>query len=177
MAPNSVRIVLLCEDEAQERLLRPVCRKRFGDVRVRRAPQGKGSACAWVISQYPREVRALRSKGLQRVGLVVVVDGDRSGVNGRRKELAAALGSAGLAPVGAKERIALCIPTWSIETWLLALTGDTSVDEARSCKREWNRVPDAKRRAREAVGIWLTPGISISLPSLRDGFRELDRLA
>lgn len=178
MAPNKVRVILLCEDSRQENLIRPVCVSRFGEVvRVRKPPAARGAASGWVVGQYPSEVRALRSRGAERVGLVVVVDGDNQGVKKRKRELAAALERAGLDPVGSKERIATCVPTWSIETWLLALAGIGPVDETQSYKRDWEKLSDSKKRARAAASAWRDGRCTIALPSFLDACAELDRLA
>lgn len=173
MAPNKIRIVLLCEDGRQESLVRPICEARFGS-RVRVQKEGASDK---VIRRYPIEVKALRSKGAERVGLVVVIDGDNRGVKRRKEDLADALAAAKLAPVASEERIAVCVPTWSIETWLVALSSAADVDESKSFKRDWEKRRDTKRLARVAVGAWRDHRVSVMLPSFLDASDELARLA
>lgn len=130
-----------------------------------------------MLRRFPDEVRALRSKGAERVGLVVVIDGDNRGARKRKEELAQALSAAGLSPVGPKERIAICVPTWSIETWLFALSGTATVGESRSYKRDWQKLSDTRGMMRAAVAAWQAGRTPVELPSFRDACAELERLS
>ena len=174
MAGDRVRIVLLCEDRAQERLLRPQCRRRWGrDPRVIPLPAGKGSAEAWVRSQYAREVRLLRAKGQENVGLIVVTDGDNVGVATRKAALATELQRASLDARSQEERIAICVPTWSIETWILGLNGTSGVVETVSYKSQ--RKPDATA-VKSAANAWPGSPAGCRLPSFEDALGELARI-
>ena len=78
------------------------------------------------------------------------------------------------------ERIATPVPTWSIETWLLALLGDDSVDENE--KQKWNfekRYPykEEQQALRDAARAWRNRADQVpSVPSLADGKAELRRI-
>lgn len=182
---DNLRVRILCEDRRTERFLRGVCR-RFGlqvlDVVV--APSAGGAASAWVAANYPKQVRLLRSKKYQRnLGLIVHIDGDNRGVNGRKADLDGRLTSdqPALAARAPTEAIAVLVPTWCIETWLLHLSGIAQPPESDGLKRD----PDTQYSAalhqldstladsiRAAVAAW--PGTTP--PSLADGHGELQRV-
>lgn len=180
----AIRGVVLCEDQLTEQFVRKLLSALGFDTRRRirfaRAPAGDGSGEAWVRQQYPREVRELRSKRHQRdLCLLAIRDGDRFGINARKRELDEQLVSTELAPRGATERIATPVPTWSIESWILALLGDIESDEQRPAKaelarRHGERVGEA---IAAAVRAWCAGGAASSArASLRDGVDELARL-
>jgi hypothetical protein len=84
------------------------------------------------------------------------MDGDNADPVRRKAELDVCLQDQGMGPRQADERIAIPVPTWSIETWLLALLGE-SVDEATSQKREFERrYPGKEERSalRDAAIAW-----------------------
>jgi hypothetical protein len=78
----------------------------------------------------------------------------------------------------AYERIALWIPRWNIETWLLFLNGK-AVDEEANYKGQ-AREMDIKAAAREFVRRFRRyvndPGIENHLPSLVSAFEETRRI-
>src|SRR5690606_23515650 len=119
-------------------------------IRFDSAPSGTGAAEAWVRKRYPREVRLLRAKRHQRdLCLVAVRDGDCVGVIRRKLELDQELQFEELEPRQAGERIATPVPSWSIETWLLALLGDAELPEDVPGKPEF--LKRHRGREREAV--------------------------
>lgn len=131
---RNVRVVVLCEDRQHETFLRRFLRKTHWntrDLRIERAPVGRGSAESYVRSRFPRELQALRSKGEEEVYLIVLIDGDRQGSPGRISSLETACVERGLSPPNDRERVMICVPTWNIETWIAYLDGQT-VDESRS---------------------------------------------
>lgn len=128
-----VQLVLLCEDTQHEAF----CRRFLNTVgwetraiRVEKAPGGHGAAEQFVRMQFPRELRAHRSRPVNQA-LVVMVDGNSAGIEGRARQLARACREAGVAERAAKEAVALFFPTWNIETWLAYLDG-AEVDEGRN---------------------------------------------
>jgi hypothetical protein len=176
--------VILCEDRVQEHFVRKLCEELgHRSVRVIVAPSGRGSGEGWIRSQYPGEVKKLRGHGDELVGLVAVTDGDRFGVAKRKHDLAQALAEAGYEPRTGDERIAICIPTWSVETWLAWLCGLERVDEATKYKHDASYMA-AQRKGdispKKAVQAWLRgphEGEGEQLASLDDGRREMQRLA
>lgn len=180
---RKTQVVLLCEDAEQRRFFEGLC-KRLGYVSrlvsVIVAPPGTGSAEAWVRARYPREVHAYRAQANHLTnGLVVAIDGDNLGVAARKVELESALKEAGYEPRGAEERIAACVPTWSIETWLAWLCGLGSVDEAIPYKRDaaFSHAREAGTvRSRTAVEGWFSMAREGEPPSLTDRRQEMLRL-
>lgn len=181
---GKLRVWLLCEDSRQDRffrrlLVREGVEPRRIDVQI--APAGAGSAAAWVLARYPEVVRRLRSKKHQ-IGLcvVAVIDGDNEGVEGRKRALDAALRRIGQDVRSPGEKIALPVPTWSVETWLWWLLGEPGTTEAHSMKsdfeRKYGRRSDENVRAVDrAVLAWPGPEPGRP-PSLGDGLLELARL-
>lgn len=158
---RQLRGTVLVEDSRTERFFRELL-LHLGFERHKLyfipAPKGKGDAKAWIRaqSQYPSEVRKLRQRRFQQVFLITVMDGDNADPVRRKAELDVCLQDQGMGPRQADERIAIPVPTWSIETWLLALLGE-SVDEATSQKREFERrYPGKEERSalRDAAIAW-----------------------
>ncbi len=75
------------------------------------------------------------------------------------------------------ERIAICVPTWSIETWALHLLGTITVVETESYKGVYEG--DETRGSvsiKSAVKNWLAREDACNLPSCADARAELRRL-
>ena len=144
----------------------------------RTAPSGRGDAKRWVRSQYPEEVALLRRRNYQRgLFLIAVCDGDNVGLAARKADLDGTLPG----PRGEEERIAKPVPTWSIETWLLALLGQETTDENETRKHEFERqYPKGEAETRalvEASEAWRARADQIpSVPSLADSKTEMRRI-
>lgn len=177
--PIQLRLTVLSEDERTEQFVRRVLKRRGCNGRrlvFATAPSGNGSAEAWVRRRYVEEVRVHRQKRNQRHrGLVATIDGDHLGLTARKQSFDEALADAGLAPRGADERIALMVPCWSIETWLLGLLAVADVDEGKSLKQTFERRGRSRRDVREAAARWGTAH-GLSLSSLLDAEQELERV-
>lgn len=183
MSQRRVQVVILCEDRKHEQFIRRLC-DRIGHrwVRSETAPGGKGSAENWVRRRYPGEVRAYRSQANHLSnGLVAAVDGDRFGVAARKAGLDAELVAAGQQQRGDEERVAVIVPTWSVETWLAWLCGHTSVVESQPYKRDSWYCGEERRgtiTVKGAADGWFASmgGGPPELPSLVDGRKEVARL-
>lgn len=177
------QVVLLCEDVEQRSFFEGLCR-RLGFVsrviRVLVAPSGKGAAEQWVRAQYPREVRAYRAKENHLTnGLLAAIDGDACGVAFRKEQLDEGLRDDGQDPRKPGDRIATCVPTWSIETWLAWLCASGQVDESTPYKEEpsYRRAREAGSiSARGAIEAWFSGARAGEPPSLTDGRQEIERL-
>jgi hypothetical protein len=132
--PSRLRWTLLCEDRTHERFFRTVARKIFlRDGKVLVAPSGRGAASQWVLNATSNELANVRRRARERVGLLIVIDGDNLGLDGRITQIQEAVSAAGAARIEDNEPVAICVPCWSIETWLLHLSG-TAVTEQQSYK-------------------------------------------
>ena len=146
------------------------------------APNGKGCASDWVLSNYPEAVGKRRSKNFQKnLGLLVHIDGDEHGVTARKTALDVRLQSKQMPLRGPSEPVAIFVPTWCIETWLLHLAGLEQPRELDKLKRDPDPTyraalhalaEDEARYITTAVATW--PGSG--LPSLMDSKTEGGRI-
>ncbi len=177
---KGVRVTLLVEDRTLERFAREVLMQlgfHRGELRVRVSPAGRGSAKQWVEEQYPIEVRACRRKAnFQEVGLLVGVEADEKTVRQEFARLGAGLADSKLPDRDDKERIAIWIPKWHVETWILHLLG-TEVDENRKYKTAVKN-PDYRAVAKAFVDRFRGERGTDpkSLPSLQTALEETKRL-
>lgn len=182
MTKSRLRVLVYCEDREHEAFARAFLRSRFDihgrRVRVDMAPAGKGAASDWVERQYPGVVHLARAKKSQgKLGFLVIVDGDNVGVAGRK----AALDGQVEGGRDADARIAIWVPTWEIETWVLWLCGERvdgdEVDERRSYKHHVPR-NEFSTKAKRAAEAWDRGRANESqrIPSLTDAREELRRI-
>jgi hypothetical protein len=96
----------------------------------------------------------------------------------RSGNLGQALSVAGLPPRGDDEQIVHWIPRWSIETWGLALTGQSANEKTRYKNTSQAKDIDWKEAASAFVEDYRKPPADrvISLPSLVAAYHETDRL-
>lgn len=124
-------VIILCEDKQQATFARRFLQTMgwTKPPRIPPFPAGRGSGEQFVREQFPKELAKYRSK-CNAVGqaLVVIQDGDEKGVKERRDALDEACRKATVPPRQPKERVAVFIPTWQIETWFAYLDGK-AVDE------------------------------------------------
>ncbi len=123
-----VHVILLCEDTQQETFVRRFLKKRgvsHRQIRVIKAPGGRGAASHFVQQRFPQELKAFRSRfaHIQSLRLLVLIDGDQYGVQARKNQLDQACHNQQVAPRGNDEKVAIFVPTWSIETWFAFLEG------------------------------------------------------
>ena len=146
------RTVVLCEDLQQEVFVRRFL-KTLGrgtrQLRVEKAPPGRGSAEQFVRKRYPTELAASRRPDTASL-LIVMIDGDNKGVDARLRELRAACESEGIDPRRPSENVLILVPTWRIETWFAYLEGE-SVDENRQDYPRLEREAECKWHVKELV--------------------------
>lgn len=134
-----------------------------------RAP--KGAASRWVIGNVSEALKQERMtrNGQPALCFLIMVDGDNIGFSERRQSI---VGDRHVLP----ERVGLAVPTWSIDTWVLWLSGTTSIVESQSHKPLGNRDrDDMKTRLKSAIGSWGRTGPDIP-PSLASGYEEVARM-
>jgi hypothetical protein len=167
------RVHVWCEDREHETFARRLL--ELSGVNLRKstfttAPRGKGSAAGWVIArgvEIRAELRATRNQA--ELGFLVIVDGDNQGIDERKRQLRAGDPS--------DSRLAILVPTWSIETWALWLAGE-AVDESRSHAQDVDpsRFRQLLKPAMQAWNAHPRPGEEISVPSLAEGRRTFKQL-
>jgi hypothetical protein len=184
---RGVRITIVVEDEALERFTRNVL-MAIGfsrhELTVSPYPVGRGSAKDWVDQQYVAEVRKLRARPGENVGLVVGTDADELTLPARHSRLAESLTRAAVAARKTDERIVLWIPKWNVETWILLLTGDRHDEngvlrgEDRNYKHQAKK-PDFAAVAGQFIDQYraIRDGKPVpTLPSLHAAYVETQRL-
>lgn len=173
MSSRGIRVRVWCEDGEHEAFAKQLLCDVFGverrAIEVNKAPAGEGAASSWVVQRYHDEVVSTfrRSRHQAGLGFLILVDGDNVGCAARLD----ALKASERAPA---DRIVLLAPTWSVETWVLWLGGET-VNESESAKE---RLPsdEFRKRLKEAVAHWRSPQQRDDLPSLANARVELKRL-
>jgi hypothetical protein len=172
--------MLICEDKAQERLFRPLLERKFGRGRVRVEPRRPAGGWEFVKNNVAKLAATPSLRRREAVGLLVVFDGDTK-AQARRTEVRQLAGFLGVGN-GWTERVAVCIPTRNVETWLLWLTGEDEVDEEQDFKRDVQNRPDYDGLPRRAADAWFAVSPDrrraeqLRLPALMDARRELDRI-
>lgn len=180
-----VRWTLLCEDRRHEQFFRGLGIQVLGCApeKILPAPKGKGAASAWVLHQYPDHVRrTVRRYPSERVALIAVIDGDHIGFRERARCFDESLVSCS-EPKRNNERIAICIPSWEIETWVAWLCGwrpaRGSLDESRSFKSEVEKdMAHGRTNISAALAAWSPPlpDEEKFVPSLTQARNEIDRI-
>ena len=135
LSQRRVGMAILCEDEQQE----VFCRKFLGDMgwnlrqlRIEKAPPGRGSAKQYVFERYPIELKKYRSKrSVVNTKLIVMIDGDAVGISDSKEMLKESCRRNSIDPRSDDEAVAILVPTWNIESWLAYLDGQ-AVDESNS---------------------------------------------
>jgi hypothetical protein len=183
MPSGRINVVLLCEDAEHRSFFLSLCREfGFQAVRVVAAPSGvhKGpQGCAFVQKRYAGELSGSRRPGATR--LIAVIDGDRFGVAARLALLDATCSAAGVVPRNDDDRAAVCVPTYSIETWEMWLCGNDAEEETDYSERsEYDRLCKADQvSAARAARAWSRGpriGEPARIPSLVAGRAEMMRL-
>ncbi|MEP7119584.1 MAG: hypothetical protein ABJE95_01695 [Byssovorax sp.] len=179
MARPEVRTVILFEDQAQETFLRRLV-KRLG-LRPERYQNCRNNV--GVLQQLGVEVDALRERNFQKnVGLIVMIDADNKGLQGRVSELLSRIetdASDGARKSG--ERIALVVPAREIENWYvhLCVPAARPIDEGKDYKptKEWRELEkDLGAAAKQAIDAWAPEAGRVDPPSLMAARVELDRV-
>lgn len=132
MSLEGVQVVILCEDQQQECFIRRflILRKcESHELYVRKPRAGRGSAEQFVREEFPRELKAYRSRSTRRaICLIVCVDADNLSIEERTNSFVKACTEAGVSPRRKGEKVCFVVPKRNIETWLAYLRGE-SVDE------------------------------------------------
>lgn len=177
MSDRVSKTILLCEDDAHERLVRSylkVCGLHTEPPYLipRNASRAvHGGNVSWVLREFPRELEACRKRHATRAStlLIVVVDADQLAVDVRRAELAAD------PPWSSADPLVVLIPKRHVEAWIRAALGQT-VNEADDYKlpellkaefRAAARIIHGWARDNPRPGSACIPSLKTSLPEWR----------
>ncbi len=144
MARRRVQYILVCEDQQQETFVRWFLREmglvdnRY-QLRVEKAFAGQGSAEQFVRQKYVTELEVGRRSHVDCT-LILVIDGDRYGVEGRLRQLDRDCEAGGVGVKSSEDKVAVFIPTWNIETWLAYLDGEVVNESKKNIPSFLNQV-------------------------------------
>lgn len=170
-------VVILCEDRQQEVFARHFLEKRgfSGQFIVKICPKGQQSGEQYVREQYPREVKAYRSKcNHVSISLVVLIDADTKTVTQRLNQLDSALEDDSQLKRLEDEKIAVFVPKRNIETWIHYLEVETFDEETPYPKleKEGDCKPYVEKLVKQCYG-----GLDENAPpSLQTACGELQRI-
>jgi len=149
---RNANVVILCEDQQQEVFVRRfLARMQYGnrDLKVFKAPKGRGSGEQFVRERFAEELAFFRSRAIRtRQALIVFIDADRSDASSRVAEVEGACKDAGIEKRSLEERVLILVPSRNIETWFAYLDGQ-DVNETdkyprlrrpRDCRRHVDRL-------------------------------------
>ena len=176
---GKLRCSLLCEDEEQELLFRPILERLFHQ-RPRVEPRRPNGGFTFVLARLADAAKYLKQRPKQAVALLVVIDGDEAGFQRRRREIDAKLRAEGF-DVKKLARIAVCVPSRNVETWELWLCGIRDLDEHTDFKDRFQReVKQRKIGRRQLADSWFDAkqrrAEKETLPALASGRAEIERL-
>lgn len=176
---RKVRLIVLFEDAAHEYLLRNLLRRlNFSPHSVVYERCGD---CTRVERRLVDEVRNIRRKNYQHnIGILVMIDADAYGREGRKRRLDELLRSAELAERQTSERIAYVVPSLESENWYVHFCCPEArpIDETRDYKtsQEWRTMlRDLGSAARKLADAW-SPPLADEPPAIRDARKELQRV-
>lgn len=177
MPNRPAEIIVRCEDLQQHTFIYRCLVKRGvhrRTIQIKHCPKGKGDAKQFILHEYPKEVKALRSAPHVFKVLISMMDADDCTVEHRKRQHDETLDAAGLDRRASEEKIAVLVPRRNIETWIHHLLGEP-VTEDQECRRfrgeERTCAPAAEEFARRCPHQMRQD----DLPSLRDGCEELQR--
>ena len=175
-----VQYVLVCEDQQHEAFGRRFLQymghvTHARQIRVKSSPFGKGAGDRFVLETYAKELEAGRRSHVDRT-LIVIIDGDNTGVDGRLRQLDEATRRRGIGGRSPADQVAIFIPTWNIETWLAYLDGE-SVDEKLKNYAKLGRPRDCQPHVQKLAAMCRRRELRSPVPdSLLAACREYVRL-
>ncbi len=135
MSRRRVKIILLCEDRRHEYIVRNTLDKLGWNKRwIRVIPFAVGCASQYVIENFPKELKALRSSHV-KCCLITIIDEDGKSCNRRMAEFRKSCINNGVDFRQDSEPVMIAIPQRNIETWVYYLLGN-EVDEQTDYKKD-----------------------------------------
>lgn len=182
MSNRASQIILLCEDEEQERLAKQYMRQCDLDTErrvVSKVASRSGGNDSWVLNEFSKELDACRKRNTRtKTLLVVMIDADKFTVEDRSQQLSKRVKSAELEEISNNDPLALLIPKRNIETWICALLGET-VDEQTDYKKKKKPTRDDFRKAAQMLYQWTRPKAALGktcVPSLAAALPEWKKI-
>ena len=170
---RDARVVVLCEDQRHYHFVRGFLKEKGvprGKITPRTAPPGIGSGEQFVREQFPRELKAQRSR-YGNVLLIVCIDQDQPGQE-RAKALADACSGQAVPIPTDGDRLLILVPARNIETWLYLIERVRPVDEISDYKPRCRDAKPGKLGQRLATTCSTLP-LPTALQQARDDWQRL----
>jgi len=172
------RVSVLCEDNLHKRFLMRWLEHRgikLLDADV--APSAKGSGSAYVKNRFQLFVKKAKQKANQAgLGFIVVLDGDAAGLVAQKTVLEKLIAGDVTLQFTFENRIAALIPTWSLDTWILAICGAEIAESTQITDEIKRSIDDAKIRQAAAYFDAYRQATPAHLPAMIDAQLELNKL-
>jgi hypothetical protein len=140
MTEGSVRVIIVSEDIQQSCFVRRFLIENGIErrkIREKISPAGCGAGSAYVLREYPKELKIYRSKSYDSsIRLVICIDADKNTVLERKKQLDDECTKHSMEARREEDKIAFVIPRRNIETWLAYLRGENFNEEDEYRKHE-----------------------------------------
>lgn len=149
MSERVSQVIVLCEDDPQERLVRSYLRMRGVSTRelrpVNASREAQGGGVKWVIERFPVELEACRRRHAVRAKtmLIAVVDADKFAVQERRDEFERRL------PFQDSDPLVIFVPRRTVETWIRCGLGESVNEDDNYKKRDEPDKEDINKAARQ----------------------------
>ncbi|MTJ10298.1 MULTISPECIES: hypothetical protein [unclassified Anabaena] len=175
MTQRRLQITILCEDKQQEIFARHFLKTRgfTGNIKPKICLEGAGEQ--FVRDNYPKEVKAYRSKNYRSGMLIVLIDADKKTVEERLQQLDDALIENSQQLRQPSEAIAVFVPKRNIETWIHYLQGENIDEEKEYTKLK--KQSDCKPYVEQLVNQCYQGNLDDNAPaSLKAACGELQRI-
>lgn len=141
------------------------------------APSSKGSGSAYVKNRFQLFVKKAKQKVNQAgLGFIVVLDGDNVGFAAQKLGLEKRIDCDEALKSTFEERIAALIPTWSIDTWILAICGLEIVETTKTTDQTKHSIEHEKVRYAALNFDSYRRALPAQLPAMVDAQLELKKL-
>jgi hypothetical protein len=175
MNKDQFRVTILSEDTRHSHFVIGYLEKlgfKNKNIFEKFSPKGEGSGEQFVRDNFPKEVKAHRSKKCQNIILIVVTDADGYTYKNRLDTLTKTLQTTPLQP---NERIIILIPARNIETWFWYADNSTNCNEQTDYKPKYKKVKPSNYGEKYAENICPNP-LSNALSALTEACEEIKRL-
>ena len=171
-------MVVLCEDDLHKRfLMRWLAHRNIQLVDAEVAPSSKGSGSAYVKNRFQLFVKKAKQKANQAgLGFIVVLDGDNVGFAAQKLDLEKRIDTDETLKSTFERRIAALIPTWSIDTWVLAICGSEIIEITKTTDQTKRSIDDEKVRQAALNFDSYRRVLPAHLPAMVDAQLELRKL-
>lgn len=164
MNKRKVKLTIICEDTQQECFARRFLYGMGWDyrkLRIEKSPSGRCSGEQWVREKYVEELKNYRRSNTD-YAILAIVDGDTLGVQGRIQQFNNKCSKLDVQHRKPGERVAIVVPTHSIETWIRYLKGNPVNEQCSYPKLRYES--ECKPFVDNLVRICNSTGLPVNAP-------------